>query len=53
MIDPEVADDPDNSGQDDPGADGATLTHVQLPGGDFVEIAAGGDGVTRVFMSSR
>jgi hypothetical protein len=46
VIDPELADDPDDSGQDDPGADGATLTHVQLPGGDFVEITTGDDSVT-------
>ena len=43
VINPDVADDADLSGKDSVGADGATLTHVDLPGGggNFVAIVNG------------
>lgn len=49
VINPTLADDADGSGKDTSGADGAVLTHVDLPGGgvNFVAITTGvpsGDG---------
>lgn len=42
VINPELADDPNGFGKDDPGTDGATLTHVKLPGSAvFVAIDTG------------
>jgi hypothetical protein len=50
VINPELADDADDSGQDDPGTDGATLTHVNLPGPDgFVVITSGTEGPAGVY----
>jgi hypothetical protein len=50
VIDPEFADDANDSGQDDPGTDGATLTHVNLPGPDgFVLISSGTEGPAGVY----
>ncbi|MEX0589701.1 MAG: FecR domain-containing protein [Xanthobacteraceae bacterium] len=42
VIDPDLGD-TDETGEDDPGTDGATLTHVSLPGsgGTFVDITTG------------
>ncbi|MEX2129091.1 MAG: VWA domain-containing protein [Xanthobacteraceae bacterium] len=40
VIDPDLADDADGSGEDDPGTDGATLTHIDI-GSGFVAITSG------------
>ncbi|MCC6948564.1 MAG: VWA domain-containing protein [Bradyrhizobiaceae bacterium] len=42
VINPEAADDPDASGKDTPGSDGAKLTHVDI-GAGFVAITSGVD----------